>query len=235
MHASTLSPSPHPPPAFADAVFACFGFGSGSTHELSLVQVRARRAPGRKALRDSSHATFQTPHVCLCACRQAERLERLQSRVGVSFRPDDDSHKEQLKQLWMHAFPQLPCTTLKTAQWKEMGWQGEDPATDFRGSGHLGLECLLYLAEEHPDTFARLMNKQEGQRSDWEYPFAVAGLNLTFMLEEVVGLRKSQMQPQQPAASSSGSPPLATQTPAGRGFLKVSREWRKGLSTRMQG
>ena len=43
--------------------------------------------------------------------------------------------------------------------------------------------------QERPELFQQLLHKTEGQRSDWEYPFAVAGVNLTFMLQEVVGLR----------------------------------------------
>ena len=43
--------------------------------------------------------------------------------------------------------------------------------------------------QEQPVLFQQLLHKTEGQRSDWEYPFAVAGINLTFMLQEVVDLR----------------------------------------------
>jgi hypothetical protein len=53
---------------------------------------------------------------------------------------------------------------VKTAQWKEMGWQGEDPATDFRGAGLISLEQLLYMGRQHPHTFIRLMLKKDGTR-----------------------------------------------------------------------
>ena len=43
--------------------------------------------------------------------------------------------------------------------------------------------------QERPELFQQLLHKTEGQRADWEYPFAVAGINLTFMLQEVVDLR----------------------------------------------
>lgn len=33
----------------------------------------------------------------------------------------------------------------KTRQWQELGFQGTDPATDFRGAGLLALETLLYV------------------------------------------------------------------------------------------
>eukprot|EP00955_Chlamydomonas_euryale_P009248 99044-Chlamydomonas_euryale.AAC.2 len=69
-----------------------------------------------------------------------------------------------------------------------MGWQGEDPSTDVRGSGLLGLQCLLHLADSHPAAWRRLLHKLDGQRAEWEYPFAAAGLNVQFMLTELVGL-----------------------------------------------
>ncbi len=60
--------------------------------------------------------------------------------------------------------------------------QGEDPGTDFRGGGYLALQCHLYMAAREPELFAALRWKRAGQRSEWEYPFAVAGVNVTFML-----------------------------------------------------
>ena len=49
-----------------------------------------------------------------------------------------------------------------------------------RGSGILSLHNLGYMAEHFPETFDRLMHKRTGTRSEWEYPFAAAGVNLTF-------------------------------------------------------
>ena len=64
--------------------------------------------------------------------------------------------------------------------------QGEDPGTDFRGGGFLALRCHLYMAAHEPELFAALRWKRNGQRSQWEYPFAVAGVNITFMLVGVL-------------------------------------------------
>lgn len=36
-------------------------------------------------------------------------------------------------------------------KWKRLGFQQQDPATDFRGGGVLGLKCLLYYAEKHTE------------------------------------------------------------------------------------
>jgi hypothetical protein len=55
--------------------------------------------------------------------RQAERLEELQDRLSVPYDSDNRQHQQQLQELWALAFPELPFSTLKSNQWKEMGWQ----------------------------------------------------------------------------------------------------------------
>jgi hypothetical protein len=39
-------------------------------------------------------------------------------------------------------------------EWQEIGFQGSDPATDFRGAGYLGLKQLLSICE-HGDSRIR--------------------------------------------------------------------------------
>jgi len=40
--------------------------------------------------------------------------------------------QDALKQLWRLAYPKSEIPPLKSELWKEMGWQGTDPSTDFR-------------------------------------------------------------------------------------------------------
>ena len=137
---------------------------------------------------------------------QSRRLFELKARVGVKF--DQDSHGKDLEKLWSLAFPDLPFVEGKTKQWQEMGWQSDHPSSDFRGGGYLALECLVYLAERKPLVFQRLCFKTQGKRSDWEYPFGAAGVNLTFMLRKVLDLVDGAKE----------SPPS---TKAGRSFLAL--------------
>ena len=62
-----------------------------------------------------------------------------------------------------------------------MGFQGQDPATDFRGMGMLGLDNLLYIAENHPVIFRRIV-KEQSSRDDNDYPVAVTGISITQLL-----------------------------------------------------
>ncbi|CAN1231639.1 ELMO domain-containing protein A [Linum perenne] len=81
-----------------------------------------------------------------------QRLARLQKRVQTPFDETRPDHQEALQCLWSRAFPDVPLTGMITEQWKEMGWQGVNPATDFRGCGFIALENLLFFARTYPVT-----------------------------------------------------------------------------------
>ena len=40
--------------------------------------------------------------------------------------------QEALKALWNEAFPDVKLKGMISDQWKDMGWQGANPSTDFR-------------------------------------------------------------------------------------------------------
>eukprot|EP00249_Psilotum_nudum_P016702 c25954_g1_i2 orf=327-1235(+) len=120
------------------------------------------RAVTRQQLNEESVAIDLSPI-------QQERLQSLQQRVAIPF---DGTCLEH--------------------QWKDMGWQGRDPSTDFRGGGFISLENLLFLAKKYPHSFQRLLHKHEGKRSEWEYPFAIAGINISFMLIQMLDLRSDK-------------------------------------------
>ncbi|KAF8768759.1 hypothetical protein HU200_007319 [Digitaria exilis] len=155
---------------------------------------------------------------------QEECLQRLQNRIGVQYDSSNREHQEALQALWCASFPGTELRGLISEQWKEMGWQGKDPSTDFRystfshvpvvsryllsavsfsllreydplvfwhyrGGGFISLENLLYFARNYPKSFQELLRKQNGDRAIWEYPFAVAGVNITFMLIQMLDLQ----------------------------------------------
>ncbi|KAI3905228.1 hypothetical protein MKX01_017474 [Papaver californicum] len=128
---------------------------------------------------------------------QEECLQKLQRCIEVNYDNADPDDQEALKELWNASFPEEELSDLVSEQWKEMGWQGKDPATDFRGGGFISLENLLFFAKislsrhrhmNHPKSYQDLLQKQEGNRAMWEYPFVVAGVNITFMLVQMLDL-----------------------------------------------
>lgn len=131
---------------------------------------------------------------------QLGRLQSLQQRLAIPFDGSLPQHQEALKALWQSSFPEKDIPGLVSPQWKDMGWQGNDPSTDFRGGGFISLENLLFFARRFPAVFQRLLHKEEGKRAAWEYPFAVGGLNVTFMLIQLLDLRASK--PRSPSVAS---------------------------------
>ncbi|KAK4758703.1 hypothetical protein SAY87_020004 [Trapa incisa] len=123
---------------------------------------------------------------------QEECLQRLQRRIEISYDSSNPDHQNALRSLWDAAFPGEQLHGLVSEQWKEMGWQGKDPSTDFRGGGFISLENLLFFAQKFPKSFQDLLLKREGVRSAWEYPFAVAGVNITFMLIQMLDLEAAK-------------------------------------------
>ncbi|WOL15952.1 ELMO domain-containing protein A-like [Canna indica] len=123
---------------------------------------------------------------------QESRLQKLKERLNVPFDETRPDHLEALIALWHASFPETELTGLVSEQWKDMGWQGPNPSTDFRGCGFVSLENLLFFARTYPVSFQKLLFKQEGMRATWEYPFAVAGVNVSFMLTQMLELNSAK-------------------------------------------
>ena len=63
--------------------------------------------------------------------------------------------QEALQRLWAHAFPGAPWEGPRAARWRDMGWQRDDPASDFRGGGFASLTNHLFMAEARRARAAR--------------------------------------------------------------------------------
>ncbi|KAJ8980383.1 hypothetical protein NQ317_009377 [Molorchus minor] len=66
-----------------------------------------------------------------------------------------------------------------TKQWQDIGFQGDDPKTDFRGMGLLGLENLLFFATEYRSPAQHVLS--HSRHPIYGYCFAIVGINLTSM------------------------------------------------------
>ena len=66
-----------------------------------------------------------------------------------------------------------------TDEWQELGFQGNNPATDFRGMGVLGLECLVHFARAHPSAARRVCNESLVPHNKW-FSFAITHINLAY-------------------------------------------------------
>lgn len=66
--------------------------------------------------------------------------------------------------------------------WKRIGFQQTNPITDFRESGCLGLENLVYFGDNYNYELKRILSQNNEQ-----YPFAIVGLNITHVLAKLLG------------------------------------------------
>ncbi|KAF9801094.1 hypothetical protein SFRURICE_019256 [Spodoptera frugiperda] len=100
---------------------------------------------------------------------QVEQLRQTQ------FDSTNDDHEDKLLQLWSLLVPDTPLEARVTKQWQH----GDDPKTDFRGMGLLGLENLLYFATEYPQVSSHVLSHSLHPR--YGYTYAIVGINITSM------------------------------------------------------
>ncbi|XP_053695273.1 ELMO domain-containing protein 2 [Sabethes cyaneus] len=93
---------------------------------------------------------------------------------------NDAEHETKLISLWkMLMGEENKLKGRVSDQWQDIGFQGDDPKTDFRGMGMLGLENLLYFASEYNGTARHLLSHSHHPTRG--YFFAIVGINLTSM------------------------------------------------------
>lgn len=109
----------------------------------------------------------------------------------TSFDSDNFEHERKLIDLWDYLMPETNLDGRITKQWQDIGFQGDDPKTDFRGMGMLGLENLLYFAKEYNNAAIHVLS--HSHHPSYGYAFAIVGINLTSMAWQLMkdGLAKT--------------------------------------------
>lgn len=83
-------------------------------------------------------------------------------------------------------------TDITKPDWTEIGFQGKDPATDFRAMGLLGLHQLHFFATRYPDLSQNIVSACKHPVKG--YPFAITGINLTHLTLSL--MREEHLRPQ---------------------------------------
>lgn len=94
-----------------------------------------------------------------------------------AYNEENEGHEEMLEKLWKLLKPGTEIESRYTDQWGEIGFQGKNPATDFRGMGILTLKLLIFFLENATEDAQRVFGFSLHPR--FGFPFAVAGINLT--------------------------------------------------------
>ncbi|XP_022100304.1 ELMO domain-containing protein 2-like [Acanthaster planci] len=111
--------------------------------------------------------------ICGYRCLLAE-VEAIRKENYQSVRQD---HEEKLIKLWNLLMPDTPLENRISKQWGIIGFQGDDPATDFRGMGMLGLLNLIYFAEAYHKAARHVLSHSHHPK--FGYSYAVVGINMT--------------------------------------------------------
>lgn len=161
-----------------------------------------------KEIKPDLHRQFvQSMTICL---RQILGYKQLVHRVehlrSVPFDADNLNHEMELLQLWTLLQPDNPLLKRVTKQWQTIGFQGEDPKTDFRGMGMLGLSNLVYFAKEFSSAARHILSHshhpqfghitlQGCEQPSVRYSFAIVGINLTHLAYKMLkdGVLKSHL------------------------------------------
>ncbi|OAD59189.1 ELMO domain-containing protein 2 [Eufriesea mexicana] len=106
-------------------------------------------------------------------CVECEELRK------TPYDADNLLHEFSLLNIWNLLMPDECLDARVTKQWQHIGFQGDDPKTDFRGMGILGLENLLHFAKEYPSAARHVLSHSTHPR--YGYAFAIVGINLTSM------------------------------------------------------
>jgi len=116
-------------------------------------------------------------------------MEVLVNLASVSYDAEEPTHERELKRFFAAVRSPAEARSLpsgRDARWKELGFQTDDPRTDFRGGGFLSLQSMTWLAEAYPDQTERVLRESASKTS--EYLFAAACINIAMMIVLLLGL-----------------------------------------------
>ncbi|KAF9429694.1 hypothetical protein BGZ94_009845 [Podila epigama] len=147
---------------------------------------------------------FDTPKLSVCNRLAAKKfqyaLDRIASthqlareinqRVHTKYDSTNPTHERKLLLLWDLLCPNEKLTGRYTKQWTDIGFQGKDPATDFRGMGMLGLDDLVYYAKYYPESSKKALECSHHE-TQW-YSFAIVGINITAFAVQTLRTRQLQ-------------------------------------------
>ena len=106
--------------------------------------------------------------------------------ASIRYDPENQQHENLLEFYWKTCFQNQPFER-KSKKWGDIGFQGTDPASDFRGAGIFGLRCLVYFSIFYPEIFTAML-RGDGKKSDQEnYPLSIAGLNVIMIINDILG------------------------------------------------
>lgn len=103
-------------------------------------------------------------------------IAALETNRKQPYNPLNAAHMQMLTSLWCNMFPDESYPGQCSAVWGNLGFQGIDPATDFRGMGILGLSQLVFFSHTDPVECKRVLALSAAGAY---FPFAAVSINVT--------------------------------------------------------
>ena len=134
-----------------------------------------------------------------------KEVRRLHACRKTTFDPDNQpSHDELLRRLWASQVADEPYTR-SSERWKEIGFQGVDPATDVRGGGLLAATCICEFGATFASGLRRMLRELEEESNKMDgfdrfYPISTTAIVICSRLCDVIGLSEGMRGAIPPAA-----------------------------------
>ena len=107
-------------------------------------------------------------------------ISHVEEMLQVEVKITDKRHAALLNEFWSLLRPGV--RRVSDEDWGELGFQGSNPCTDFRGMGLFGLDQLVHLAKE--SGAASILHDSKHPRR--YYPFACVGINISAFTVELL-------------------------------------------------
>lgn len=101
---------------------------------------------------------------------------KLSDQANVSIDPKSDEYDHLIRQLWDAFSEGETLPSLANEKWKKFGFQGQNPKTDFRATGLLGLTQLLGFVKSNRKRALMMCQDQ------YDFCFAICSINVTYFL-----------------------------------------------------
>ena len=134
--------------------------------------------------------------------REQKYYTKFVNQMIKDYDPTSDEHERNLARFYTLVFGEAPDLTVKNEygvtmvdeKWKDLGFQGKNPRTDFRGGGHLSLLCLIYMRENYRAEFERLTTATKEQQ-ELMWLTAISSINLTHSLAIYLHMHEGEVAP----------------------------------------
>ncbi|KAF4321595.1 hypothetical protein BBO99_00004581 [Phytophthora kernoviae] len=143
-----------------------------------------------RAKLDEKDATLMTNvRSCLQRCNFVNKVfAHVYALKSELYNSSNAKHEEMLEQLWTNLKPDVRRAGGRiTKEWGEIGFQGTDPMSDFRGMGLFSLIQLNHFTHDYR-VEAQSALKESNHPTRW-YPFAVTGINVTAFMIDLIDER----------------------------------------------